>query len=408
MSIVSKSEDVQQTVPVAQYDVVVVGAGPYGMATAAHLLGKGLRVAIFGKPLELWREHMPKNMYLRSHWWATSLSDPRGAYSISRFFKTSTNYKECYPLPIEAFIDYADWFQKHAVPDVDKTYVSSIERSNGQFLLTLADGRIVQCAAVVIAIGVYYYAKRPAEYNHLPGTLVSHSFEHADYNCFAGKRIAMIGAGQSAVEYAALAHEAGATVHLICRKAIHWLGPDRSKERTLWEQIKAPTAGIAPGWRNWILEHIPYFFYHFPQERKDRYIRNNYQAAASDWLRDRVIGEVHLHEKQQITSMQEVDGKVELSLSNGETLRVDHVVLATGYEVNIHKLPMLHPSLKAEIKTDKDIPLLSSYFESSVPGLYFIGLTSLRSFGPLYRFVVGNKATAQRVAGAVARQVRSR
>ncbi|HLI88358.1 MAG TPA: NAD(P)-binding domain-containing protein [Ktedonobacteraceae bacterium] len=407
MSVVSNVQETQQPVSVTQYDAVVVGAGPYGLATAAHLRGRGLNVAIFGKTLELWRNHMPGGMFLRSHWWATNLSDPRARYSFEHFFRVS-RYEKGYPVPIEAFIDYALWFQERAVPDVDETYVACVERSDGQFLVTLVDGRKVQSPVVVMASGLYYYAYRPQEYDHLPAELASHSVNHHDFSRFAGKQVVVVGGGQSAVEYTALLHEAGASVRLISRRPIHWLDPDRADERTIFEQLKSPNAGIAPGWRNWILEYMPYLFYHFPQPRKDRYMRNNYNAAASDWLRDRVVGKVTLHEGQAISAIQEVDDGLALSLSSGEKLKADHLMLATGYQVNVKKLPMLHPSLIAEIQTDRDIPLLSPYFESSVSGLYFVGLTAVRAFGPLFRFVLGNKAAAQRVAGAVARQVRAR
>ena len=116
------------------YDVVVVGAGPYGLSVAAHLLGRGLRVAVFGKTLEMWREYMPKGMLLRSHWWAANLSDPRNEHGFEQFFKAS-KYKKCYPLPIGTFIEYGHWFQQQAVPDVDETYVSSIERQDDRFLI---------------------------------------------------------------------------------------------------------------------------------------------------------------------------------------------------------------------------------------------------------------------------------
>jgi hypothetical protein len=165
----------------------------------------------------------------------------------------------------------------------------------------------------------------------------------------------------------------------------------------------APNASIAPGWRNWTLEHLPYLFYRFPQDSKDRY-NGNYVSGATDWLRERVIGKATLHEGQTVVEASEVDGRVAAILSDGTTVRADHVILATGYRVDINKLTMLHPSLLRDIKTDMAIPILSPSFESSVAGLYFVGLTSLRAFGPLYRFVAGCKAAARRVATSVARK----
>jgi len=84
-------------------------------------------------------------------------------------------------------------------------------------------------------------------------------------------------------------------------------------------------------------------------------------------------------------------------------VRANHIMLATGYKVDINRLRMIHPALRREIKTDLAIPILSHWFESSVSGLYFVGLTSLRAFGPLFRFVAGCPAAARRVASSVAR-----
>ena len=346
---------------------------------------------------------MPKGMLLRSHWWATNLSDPHNRYGFERFFKES-QYEKCYPVPIEAFIDYALWFQERAVPNVDETYVSSIERHNNHFLLTLEDGRKVQSAAVVMATGLYYYAHRPDDYKDLPAGLVSHSCDHNDFSRFKGKQIVVIGGGQSAIEYSALLHEAGATVHVVSRRPIVWLAPDRGNERSIFEQILAPNASIAPGWKYWILEYAPYLFYRFSQHRKDKAIRNYYIAAASDWLRDRVIGKAIRHEGQTVVKMEAVGAKVDVTISDGEKVRADHVILATGYQVDINMLTMIRPSLLAAIKTERAVAILSPWFESSVPGLYFVGLTALRAFGPLYRFVAGCGATARRVAGSVARR----
>ena len=392
----------QRSLPLTQYDAAIVGAGPYGLSTAAHLIGRGLRVAVFGKTFELWRQHMPRGMFLRSHWWASNLSDPRKQYGFERFFNES-KYRKCFPVPLEAFIDYGLWFQERAVPHIDETYVSSIERRNDHFLLTLADARRVQSAAVVMAVGHYYYANRPEEYSHLPPGLVSHSCEHNDLSRFKDQQILVIGGGMSAMDYAALLHEAGATVHVVTRRPILWFAPDRTGERGILEELLAPNNSLAPGWKNWTLEHVPYFFYRLPQHSKDGY-NSNYVSGATSWLRDRVIGKATLHEGDTVLKMHAVDGKVDASISDGSKVRADHVILATGYRVDINKLTMIHPSLLAKIKTDMAIPILSHRFESSVPGLYFVGLTSYRAFGPLYRFVVGCKATARRVARSIARE----
>jgi cation diffusion facilitator CzcD-associated flavoprotein CzcO len=381
--------------------VVVVGAGPHGLSTAAHLRGRGLKVGIFGKTLEMWRDHMPKGMRVRSHVGATNLCDPGEEYTFERFLEDS-KYEKSYPLPIEAFIEYGLWFRQRAVPDVDETYVSSIERQGGQFLLRLADGREVQSQAVVMATGLRHYAHRPEPYNSLPAGFVSHSADHSDFGRFKGKDVMVIGGGHSAIEFAALLHEAGAAVQVVARRRVSWWAPDRTNERTILERIIAPTTSTAPGWQNWVLDHFPYFFYRFPQDKKDSY-NSNYESGASSWLRDRVIGKVTVREDRTVTNVEVVDGRIDATISDGTKARVDHILMATGYKVDLNRLTMIHPSLRAEIRTDKAIPILNHWFESSVPRFYFVGFASLRAFGPLYRFVAGCGATARRVASSVAR-----
>ncbi len=386
--------------------IVVIGAGPYGLSVAAHLLGRGLPVAIFGKPLQLWRDHMPKGMLLRSYWWAVNLSDPQKKYTIAQYLQ-SHNQNAPDPLPVETFIDYGLWFQKHAVPNVDETYVSCIERKDRQYEVTLADGRVIQSPVVVMAAGLAYHTYRPPEYSHMPVELVSHTSDHCTFDGFTGKRVVILGGGQSALEIAALLHEHGAVVDIVARRNVVWLTRDSLENRTIIKQIRYPKAGISPGWFNWGLENLPYAFQRLPRETKDKLLRTRgrYGPAGAHWLYPRVVGKVRLRESQQVEKMKEVDDGVALTLSTGEKLKADHVVLGTGYRINIWNLPMLHPSLVSSIQTYQDAPLLNHRFESSVPGLYFVGISSVSSFGPFYRFVVGDDAAAQRVAAAIARQV---
>lgn len=394
----------QYSTPIAHYEALVVGAGPYGLSTAAHLLGQGLKVASFGKPLQFWREQMPMGMCLRSYWWATSLSDPYSKYGIAQYFKLQER-KGIDPLPIETFIEYGLWFQQQAVPNLNENYVTNVERKVDRFLVTLEDGQIVESETVVMAPGLQYYIYRPAKYSSLPPELISHTADHDNLEQFVGKRVVVIGGGQSALENAALLHEIGADVQLVARRTINWIPVANSATPAFVRQLRAPKAGMGSGWLNLLLEKYPYILQRFPRSTKDYILLNRHGPAGSAWLRKRVEGKFTLHEQQHVEKIQEIDDGVRLTLSNNKTLEVDHVILGTGYRADITRLPMLHSSLANELDTYMGSPILNTRFESSIPGLYFIGFTAARSFGPFYRFVVGTDAAARRVTSSVVRQV---
>ncbi len=381
------------------YDVAVVGAGPYGLSIAAHLLKKGVNVAVFGKPLQLWQENMPKGMCLRSYWWATSLSDPDKEYSFARYFQTH-RLKPSHPLPIETFLDYGRWFQQNAVPLVDETYVSSINQTANRFVLSLQDEREVTARVIVLAMGLVYYTYRPEQYEVLSSDMVSHAFDHTTFDQFKGKHVVVIGGGQSALEMSALLHESDVEVEVISRSPVRWLEEEDVEQRSLYERLRYPRARLAPGWFNWGLEHFPYGFQRLPRATKDRLMkgRGRFGPAGAGWLRPRVIGKVALHEGYIVQNVQPDGQKVKLELSAGKTIYTDHVMLATGYRVDVRALPMLGNDIQAKIKTYRHAPILNAGFESSVPGLYFVGLSAVSSFGPFYRFVAGTEAAACRVA----------
>lgn len=396
--------------PPASCDVAVIGAGPYGLSVAAHLIASGLDVQVFGKPLELWRDHMPAGMCLRSHWWATNLSEPSGMLGFGQYLNLSRVSAERYPLPSQVFIDFGLWFQSRAVPKVDETYVSSLSERGGRFHVTLCDGRQYLARSVVVATGLHAFANRtslPTAGAGVPARFVSHSVDHARLDRFSGTTVAVVGAGQSALESAAILAESGATVHVVSRRRIHWLAPDRVDARGLIQRIRAPRNAIAPGWKNLALEQLPYLFYRADQPRKDRWNDSYYLSAGSDWLRPRVVGRATLHEQTTIVRADDEGRHLRLTLSNGRVVDAGHVLTATGYRAALTRIPMIDASLRARIAAEDDVPSLSSWFESSVAGLYFVGFTTIRAFGPLYRFVAGAPPTARRVARAIARRHRS-
>ncbi|QBD83258.1 dimethylaniline monooxygenase [Ktedonosporobacter rubrisoli] len=391
----------------ATYDAVVVGAGPYGLSMAAHLLAQGLKVAILGKPLSLWRENMPEGMLLRSFWWASNLSAPEGKYSLGQYLREQ-GLSAIDPLSRETFIAYGTWFQRQAVPMVDETYVAKIENHERFFTLELVDGRVIQSTIVVMAPGLYYYTYRPNEYNHLSAELVSHTCDHPTLDQFGGKRVVVVGGGQSALESAALLYERGIDVRLIARRSIFWLSADNLAIPYWLRQLRSPKVGLGYGWINWALEQYPYVFQQLPRTMKDRMLIDFHGPAGAWWLRERIVGKLPVYEGRQIEKAEETDYGVQLRLSDHTKIVADHLLLATGYRADIRRLPMLSPQLIDSLQVYMGSPVLNSYFESNVPGLYFVGFTAARSAGPFYRFVVGAQAASRRVAASVARSIASR
>src|SRR5439155_6121055 len=118
-------------------DVVIVGAGPYGLSAAAHLRRiKGLEVRVFGEPMEFWKCQMPEGMFLRSPWAASNLSDPDAACALDAFRDQASGGVPV-PIPLDRFVQYGLWFQQQAVGEVDRRRVVRLEPGPQGFRLTL-------------------------------------------------------------------------------------------------------------------------------------------------------------------------------------------------------------------------------------------------------------------------------
>ena len=131
------------------------------------------------------------------------------------------------------------------------------------------------------------------------------------------------------------------------------------------------------------------------------------RAAAARWLEPRLDG-VRVQAGRRIESATTMGNQVGLRLDNG--LRVyHHVLLATGYKVDIAKLRMLPPELRRRIARADGCPTLGEGFESTVPGLHFVGASSVASYGPLMRFMAGAGYTARSITRAhLAQSARAR
>ena len=80
---------------------------------------------------------------------------------------------------------------------------------------------------------------------------------------------------------------------------------------------------------------------------------------------------------------------------------MDHVIAATGYRPNVSRLTFLDEHLRAGIRTVASTPVVGKDYQSSVPGLYFMGPAVAPTFGPVMRFVYGADHAARDAAPAL-------
>jgi hypothetical protein len=179
--------------------------------------------------------------------------------------------------------------------------------------------------------------------------------------------------------------------------------------RTVAQTIRRPISPIGPGWKSRFFTDLPVIFHHLPKPAQNRLIKGFLGPAGGWFLRGR-FDQVPLLAGYQIKGAEASSDRAILWLrsGNGDARRIEteHVIAATGYRSDIRRLPFLSAGIKSQLKLFNNVPELSSHFESSVPGLLFVGSAAVDSFGPVLRFACGAKFTANRVSNYLARTSR--
>jgi FAD-dependent urate hydroxylase len=385
----------------ADTQVTILGAGPYGLAIAAHLRDRGIHPQVFGHPMESWKRNMPEGMFLRSGWDACHISDPRREFTLNAF-ESKIQQPIGRPVPLADFIEYGHWFQRQVLPTVDPRAIAMIRPASSGLDLKLEDGDTLRTGRVVVAAGIGPFARRPAPFGTLPAPQVTHSMEHRSFAPFAGRRVLVVGGGQSALESAVLLVEAGAFAHVIVRDdQVHWLhGPGFRRKFGPLEPLAYPPTDVGPPLLNQIVAR-PDLFKALPESLQERVATRSIRPAGAEWLRDR-LAHVRIS-TGAVPVAAETDGaSVRVRTSRGMTCTADHVLLATGYQVDVRRYPFLGDDLLRELRLTGAFPLLDRGFESSVRGVHFVGAPAAASFGPLMRFVAGSRYAAHALTAAVA------
>ena len=385
-------------------DVAVIGAGPYGLSLAAHLGAQEVDYRIFGETMGSWKNNMPPGMLLKSYPWASNLSDPASEFSVKNFCteRAMPYHDEMMPLPLDRFVEYGEAFQVRYVPAVERKSLLSLEPVNGGFRAAFDDGETVQARRVVVAVGLHPFKRLPREAGDLPSELHSHSGDYGSLAPLDGKEVVVVGSGSSASDLAALLHERGQRVSLVAREPVLHFA-DRPRSRRLLERAVAPMSGIGHGWVMGTCAIYPQLIHRLPEDLRVRLAHARALGPLGGaFVKERVIGQVPMWLGRSIRSTEVLNGRVLLDLHDGEGrrqwLRADHVVFATGYKVDVGRLGFLSPEALQRLRLVDRAPQLSRHYETSVPGLHFIGPAAANSFGPVSRFVYGTYHPARHLA----------
>jgi len=374
--------------------LLIIGAGPFGLALAAWAGHHGLGYTVVGRPMEFWREHMPEGMLLRSgpDWHL----DPMDQHTIDAFLALRRiELDAAQPLSLPVYLDYAEWFRQQKQIDALSAYVARLDRqADGMFAATLDNGETLLAHKVVVAVGFRYFAAVPEEFRQLvPPARLSHTCHTVDLAALAGRRCLLIGGRQSAFEWAALLAEQGAAaVHVAYRHDT----PAFTASDWSWVDPLVDELARDPGWVSRLA----------PEERRalDHRFWCEGRQKLEPWLRPHLHHPaVSLWPRTSLVSAQEnASGALDVALDNGVMLAVDQVILATGYQVDIARIPFMDAgNLAGRVSVQRGSPSLDDRFQSSVPGLYFTSMAATRDFGAFLAFTVSARASARVIGAAV-------
>jgi thioredoxin reductase len=388
--------------------IAIIGAGPYGLSIAAHFRSRGIRFRIFGRPMDSWARHMPKGMLLKSDGFASNIYDPDEAFTLGQFCKEhGIEYADSgIPVGLDTFTAYGLAFRDRMVPELEDKLVVSVDRLPDGFSLRLDDGETVTARQVVAAVGITHFEHVPDSLTNLAPQYLSHSARHKEVAPFKGRGVAVIGSGASALDLAGLLKEAGADVQLVSRrKQLKFHSTPTGKPRSWWQQVRHPQSGLGPGLRSRFYANAPWAFHYLPERLRLKVVREALGPSGGWFIKDKVVGRVPLLLGYTAERAEVQDGKVRLHLRGADgserEIVTEHVIAATGYKVDLDRLRFLSPEIRAKVKAINGAPVLSSTFESSVPGLYFAGVAAANSFGPVMRFAFGAGYAARTLTHAV-------
>jgi cation diffusion facilitator CzcD-associated flavoprotein CzcO len=378
-------------------DLLIIGAGPFGLAIAAQASHAGIDHLVAGKPMAFWKQNMPQGMYLRSacDWHL----DPVNIHTIEKFLETrGQTPRDVEPLSLAFYLEYAEWFQTQKQITTLPSYIKQLNHTT-DFVATTTHGDTIRAQHVAIAPGFKHFANIPAEIKaRLPEGRFTHTCEFTDFSSAANTRYLIVGGRQSAFEWAALLLEAGARAIFISHRH-----DTPAFAESDWSWVNPLVDGMAEN---------PNWFRRLSQTEKDAVSRKQWaegRLKLEPWLGPRLASNhVKILPNTEVASSVERDGELVVKLSNGEEIVCDKVIFATGYKVDISRVPVLSSgNIPDQLETRNGFPVLDDHLQTSVPGLFITSMPAIQDFGPFFGFTIAVRVSAKLICEAIVARSRT-
>ena len=374
--------------------LLIIGAGPFGLSIAAHAKFLGIGHIIAGKPMEFWKNNMPKGMLLRStcDWHL----DTTNVHTIDKFLETGMqNCGDVEPLSLQFYLEYTGWFIHQKQLNITSLYIDQIDRAeDNSFTAKTSDGIIIHAQYVVVAVGLTHFKHFPGEITRLlPVGRYLHTCELINMELMKNKRVLIAGGRQSAFEWAALLQEAGAEKVHICHRHP---SPEFKPSDWSWVNILCDKMDDGPAW-----------FRNLSQEEKDaigKRLWSEGRLKIEPWLKNRVLNEkIKIWPSTNIIACTRLaNNELQITFDNNQTILVDQIVLATGYKVNINNIPFWGKgNILPALAVQDGFPVLDDHFQTNLPGLFITGIPASRDFGPFFGFTIAARVSARIIGKAL-------
>ncbi len=349
--------------------VCVIGAGPSGITAAKNLLDEGHQVTVFDLGTEV-----------GGNWVFNENTGHSSVFETTHIIssRTLSEYAD-FPMPADYpdypshrhlaryFQDYASHFKLYPHIRFNTLVESCILKDDGQWLVsTVSDGIHSEqdFDALAVCNGHHWLPRMPLYPGSFAGEFI-HSHEVKKFSRFAGKRVLVIGGGNSACDVAVESSRVAASVDLSWRRGywiapkfmmgkpadvfstkIHWL------PRSLWQKLSALSLFFRNG-RN--------TDYGLPEP--DGPLGSHHPTINEDLFFTIRHGKI-----KPRPDIERIDGET-VYFKDGSSGAYDIIVACTGYIIS-------HPFFDKQLidYSEGEVPLWLRMIHPDIRSLYFIGL----------------------------------